>query len=361
MNSMATKLVSLLKHLGTRRLSIATPLATSIGFLKSWLGLEKSDLIGLVSGSVLLSMTGFFLVACEKPSDPTVAQIQQLVEIFGLLLMLWYPMFTELVRVIVNSNYLSITPLMWRVITGTTVYSLVLWTIGQYGVDTKEWIITNPDEASVVGISFLLVWFIFKLSSWTQYFYTANIERGLTAGYLVAGTTRPIRAYSVNSRQGKRPANHREKSMLTNEQQTLVNQATAVLTSAYTLEDLLATSPEQVKNFCRLHIGHLEHEMFGVLFLNNQHQLIEFKKLFRGTIDGASVHPREVAKEALLNNSAALVLTHNHPSGGCSPSDADRHITRQLIDAMGLFDIRVLDHIIVSHKTAVSFAELGEM
>lgn len=149
--------------------------------------------------------------------------------------------------------------------------------------------------------------------------------------------------------------------MLTEQQEILVNQALAVLTSAYTLEDLLATAPEQVKNFCRLHLGHLEHEAFGVLFLNNHHQLIEFKKLFRGTINAASVYPREVAKDALLCNAAALILTHNHPSGGCSPSDADRYITKKLIEAMSLFDIKILDHIIVSHRSTASFAELGEM
>ena len=149
--------------------------------------------------------------------------------------------------------------------------------------------------------------------------------------------------------------------MLTEQQQTLVNQALAVLASAYALEDLHATDSVRVKSFCRLHLGHLEHEAFGVLFLNNQHQLIEFKKLFRGTINAASVYPREVAKDALLCNAAALILTHNHPSGDCSPSDADRYITKKLIKAVGLFDIKILDHIIVSHKSAASFAELGEM
>jgi len=149
--------------------------------------------------------------------------------------------------------------------------------------------------------------------------------------------------------------------MLTKEQQILVDQALAVLTSAYTFEDLLATSPAQVKSFCRLQIGHLEHEVFGVLFLNNKLRLIEFKKMFRGTISGSAVYPREVAKEALLNNSAALIITHNHPSGDCTPSDADRQLTRVLIDAMNLLGIKVEDHIIVSHTGALSFAEKGEM
>jgi len=148
-------------------------------------------------------------------------------------------------------------------------------------------------------------------------------------------------------------------TILTGEQQTTINSALKILSGLFQKQDLLATSPESVKHFCRLHLGHLEHEVFGVLLLDNQHQLIKFVEMFRGTIDGASVYPREVAKEVLLSNAAAVIYTHNHPSGTATPSEADRHITSRLIEALKLFDVRTLDHIVVSHKETYSFAEAG--
>lgn len=99
-----------------------------------------------------------------------------------------------------------------------------------------------------------------------------------------------------------------------------------------------------------------ERELFEVAFLDNQHRLIECETLFSGTIDGAAVYPREVVKRALELNSSAVVIAHNHPSGVVTPSEADKRITRRLVDALNLVDIRVLDHIIVG-KTAFSFAE----
>ncbi len=148
-------------------------------------------------------------------------------------------------------------------------------------------------------------------------------------------------------------------TILTGEQQTTINSALEILSGLFQKQDLLATSPESVKQFCRLHLGHLEHEVFGVLLLDNQHQLIKFVEMFRGTIDGASVYPREVAKEVLLSNAAAVIYTHNHPSGTATPSEADRHITSRLIEALKLLDVRTLDHIVVSHKETYSFAEAG--
>lgn len=148
-------------------------------------------------------------------------------------------------------------------------------------------------------------------------------------------------------------------TILTGEQQTTINSALEILSDLFQKQDLLATSPESVKQFCRLHLGHLEHEVFGVLLLDNQHQLIKFVEMFRGTIDGASVYPREVAKEVLLSNAAAVIYTHNHPSGTATPTEADRHITSRLIEGLKLFDVRTLDHIVVSHKETYSFAEAG--
>ncbi|CSI70314.1 DNA repair protein RadC [Vibrio cholerae] len=92
--------------------------------------------------------------------------------------------------------------------------------------------------------------------------------------------------------------------------------------------------------------------------MDNQHRLIEFKELFRGTVDAASVYPREVLKEALNVNAAAVIFAHNHPSGDPEPSQADRRITQRLKDALSLVDIRVLDHVVVG-KSSVSFAERG--
>ena len=145
----------------------------------------------------------------------------------------------------------------------------------------------------------------------------------------------------------------------TKAQEQVLAEACAILTDAYQREDLLATSPERVKQFCQLKLAHLEHEVFGVLFLDNQHRLITFSALFRGTIDAASVYPREVAKEALLVNAAAVIFTHNHPSGVAEPSAADKRITTRLCEALKLLDIRTLDHIVVGTASTTSFAERG--
>jgi DNA repair protein RadC len=119
------------------------------------------------------------------------------------------------------------------------------------------------------------------------------------------------------------------------------------------------SSPKAVRDYLIVQLGDLEHEIFGVVLVDNRHRLIEFVELFRGTIDGASVHPREVVKLALARNAAALVLAHPHPSGVCEPSRADEMITKRLVDALALVDIRVLDHIIIAGGECVSLAERG--
>ena len=103
----------------------------------------------------------------------------------------------------------------------------------------------------------------------------------------------------------------------------------------------------------------LEHEVFAVLFLDTQHRLIEYSELFRGTIDSASVYPREVLKEALRLNAAAVIVSHNHPSGNPEPSAADKSLTKRLREALAMVDVRVLDHIIVGGTETTSFAEQG--
>jgi DNA repair protein RadC len=100
-------------------------------------------------------------------------------------------------------------------------------------------------------------------------------------------------------------------------------------------------------------------EVFGALFLDSQHRLIAFRELFLGTIDSAAVHPREVLRETLALNAAAVIFVHNHPSGVAEPSNSDVRITERLRNALQLIDVRVLDHIVVSGDAAVSMAERG--
>ncbi|WP_193074431.1 RadC family protein [Pseudomonas sp. FME51] len=119
------------------------------------------------------------------------------------------------------------------------------------------------------------------------------------------------------------------------------------------------TSPGAVRNFLRSKLMTLPHEVFACLYLDNQHRVIAFEELFRGTLDSASVYPREVIKRALSHNAAALILTHNHPSGVAEPSQADLLLTRRLKESLAMVDIRVLDHLVVGDGEPVSFAERG--
>ena len=119
------------------------------------------------------------------------------------------------------------------------------------------------------------------------------------------------------------------------------------------------TSPAAVKEYLCAKLAGYEHEVFAVLFLDSQHRLIEYAEMFHGTIDSASVYPREVVKEALRLNAAAVILSHNHPSGSPEPSQADKVLTQRLKEALGLVEVRILDHVIVGGMETVSFAEKG--
>ena len=120
------------------------------------------------------------------------------------------------------------------------------------------------------------------------------------------------------------------------------------------------TSPSLVRDFLTMTLGTLEHETFAVLLLDTHHRLIEYVELFRGTIDRATVHPREVVKLALARNAAAVLLAHPHPSSGVAEaSPADELITRRLKEALSLVDIRLIDHLIVAGADVLSFAERG--
>ena len=119
------------------------------------------------------------------------------------------------------------------------------------------------------------------------------------------------------------------------------------------------TLPSQAFEHLQLLLQDYEHEVFSVLFLDSQHRVIRFEELFRGTIDAASVYPREVLKAALAYNAAAVILVHNHPSGDPKPSDSDRKITERPKETLGLMNVRVIDHITVGSEGCASFAELG--
>jgi DNA repair protein RadC len=121
------------------------------------------------------------------------------------------------------------------------------------------------------------------------------------------------------------------------------------------------SSPEAVRLYLRLHLGRQGHESFVVLFLDVKNRLIASEEMFRGTLTHASVYPREVLKAALARNAAGVILAHNHPSGVAEPSDADLLLTRSLVQALALIDVRVLDHFVVAGTQVHSFAEHGQL
>lgn len=119
------------------------------------------------------------------------------------------------------------------------------------------------------------------------------------------------------------------------------------------------TSPEDSAAFLRVRLAGLEHEELHVVWLDQRHRVVAVDSLFRGTIDGATVHPREVVKLALKRNAAACVVAHNHPSGSPEPSAADRAITARLKEALNLVEVRLLDHIVVGAEGTTSLAQRG--
>ncbi len=125
--------------------------------------------------------------------------------------------------------------------------------------------------------------------------------------------------------------------------------------------DNALTSPQQTRQYLTSVLRDQQREVFLILFLDSQNRVIADEILFQGTIDSASVYPREVVKRTMHYNAAALILAHNHPSGIAEPSDADRRITRRLVDALALIDVRILDHFVIGDAQLVSFAERGWM
>jgi DNA repair protein RadC len=119
------------------------------------------------------------------------------------------------------------------------------------------------------------------------------------------------------------------------------------------------TNPADTERYLTARLRDYPYEVFACLFLDTRHRIIDYEELFRGTIDGASVHPREVVRRALQHNAAAVIFAHNHPSGVAEPSQADQRLTRRLAQALGLIDVRVLDHFVIGDRAAVSFAQRG--
>ncbi|EJU7198701.1 DNA repair protein RadC [Salmonella enterica] len=156
------------------------------------------------------------------------------------------------------------------------------------------------------------------------------------------------------------------------EQQLPLFAATLPLAAQHTIREALTllenqlrepgasfTSTQAARDWLRLRMAGLEREEFMVLYLDNQHRLIAHETLFSGTVNRTEVHPREVLKQALHFNAAAVILAHNHPSGDPAPSPEDRAITERLVQALALVDIRVPDHLIVGRNQVLSFAERG--
>lgn len=142
------------------------------------------------------------------------------------------------------------------------------------------------------------------------------------------------------------------------ETDSLIRLALAVLADRHRPGVALG-SPEDTRAYLRLTLGDRRNEVFGCLFLDNRHRVRAMEELFQGTIDGATIHPREVLVAVLRHNAAAVVLFHNHPSGVAEPSHADEAITRRLRDLLSLIDVRVLDHLVITTQESISFAQRG--
>lgn len=148
-------------------------------------------------------------------------------------------------------------------------------------------------------------------------------------------------------------------SMFTREEKQIISRAKKILLDKSRQDQVAFESPKVVKDYLQLQCAALENEVFGIVMLDTKHRLLGIKQLFTGTIDGASVYPREVVKAALKANAAAVFFYHNHPSGVVDPSQADKVLTERLKESLALVDVRVLDHFIVGLEGAFSFAENG--
>jgi DNA repair protein RadC len=148
-------------------------------------------------------------------------------------------------------------------------------------------------------------------------------------------------------------------SQVTDADDAIIRQALDLLDERMRKDGSMLTDPTQAASYVSLQLGACAREVFGALFMDTRHRVIAWEELFYGTIDGAEVHPREVAKRALHHNAAAVILAHNHPSGNMEPSAADRAVTARIKQALALIDVRVLDHFVVAGGSSVSLAARG--
>jgi len=146
---------------------------------------------------------------------------------------------------------------------------------------------------------------------------------------------------------------------LSPQERRTVTRAIRCLEAAYSVKGQAIAGPEDARDYLKLKLYGLPFEVFACLLLDNRHRIIRYAELFRGTIDGASVHPREVVRLVMESNAAAVIFAHNHPSGTAEPSQSDLRITQRLKDALALIDVRVLDHHIVGDGGGTSLAERG--
>lgn len=142
---------------------------------------------------------------------------------------------------------------------------------------------------------------------------------------------------------------------------TIIAEALQILAQRMRAPGDFMSAPADVKNFVRLKLAGLEHEVFAVMWLDTQNRLLKYDEMFRGTLTQTPAYPRELVKQALQQNAASAILVHNHPSGACIQSRADEMITASIKSALALIDVRVLDHIIVGGVDTMSFAERGLM
>lgn len=147
--------------------------------------------------------------------------------------------------------------------------------------------------------------------------------------------------------------------MNTQQENQIIEQALSILEVRTTKSSFKLSDADDVRNYLAIQLAETEHEVFMVIFMDTRHRVIEFNEMFRGTIDGASVYPREVVKQALAVNAAAVIFAHNHPSGVTEPSQADKRITLELRNILEMIEVRVLDHFIIGGSNTYSFTEHG--
>lgn len=168
-------------------------------------------------------------------------------------------------------------------------------------------------------------------------------------------------AHKINSEEAAKYGNTKHghtRPMLISEENAIIQQALLILERRLKKKGPSLTSPNETKAYITAHLQQKEHECFCAMFLDNKHRMIEWEEMFTGTVNSASVYPREVVKAALKHNACAVIFVHNHPSGDPEPSAADVSITKRLKDALALVDVTVLDHLIVGESIVV-FSERG--